>query len=56
MENTNVKELISMQEFNLFLVATIFWGGIFIFLLYLLMRMTSLEKQLKVVESQNVED
>ncbi|MDH4212653.1 MAG: hypothetical protein OEV85_01930 [Candidatus Thorarchaeota archaeon] len=41
-----------MQQFELFIVATIFWGGIFIFLLYLLMRMAGIEKQLKVVEAQ----
>ncbi len=41
-----------MQQFELFIVAAIFWGGIFVFLLYLLMRMAGIEKQLKVVESQ----
>jgi hypothetical protein len=37
---------------ELFIVAVIFWGGTFAFLLYLLMRMVGIEKQLKVVESQ----
>jgi len=41
-----------MQQNELFIVAVIFWGGIFAFLLYLLMRMTSIDKQLKIVESQ----
>ena len=41
-----------MQQFELFIVAIIFWGGIFAFLLYLLMRMVGIEKQLKIVESQ----
>ena len=41
-----------MQQFELFIVAVIFWGGIFAFLLYLLMRIMSIEKQLKIVESQ----
>ncbi|MHA1863400.1 MAG: CcmD family protein [Candidatus Thorarchaeota archaeon] len=41
-----------MQQYELFIVATIFWGGIFVFLLYILMRMKSLDKQLKIVESQ----
>ncbi|MGY5872583.1 MAG: hypothetical protein RTV72_10075 [Candidatus Thorarchaeota archaeon] len=41
-----------MQQVELFIVAVIFWGGIFVFLLYLLMRMMNLEKQLKIVESQ----
>ncbi|MFW9959035.1 MAG: hypothetical protein ACFFCT_13270 [Candidatus Odinarchaeota archaeon] len=40
-----------MQQFELFAVALIFWGGIFVFLLYLLMRMAGIEKQLKIVES-----
>lgn len=41
-----------MQQFELFGVAIILWGGIFAFLLYLLMRMVGIEKQLKIVESQ----
>ena len=41
-----------MQQSELFIVAVIFWGGIFVFLLYLLMRMMNIEKQLKIVESQ----
>jgi len=41
-----------MQQVELFIVAIIFWGGIFAFLLYLLMRMVGIEKQLKIVESQ----
>lgn len=41
-----------MQQIELFVVALIFWGGIFIFLAYLLLRMLSIEKQLKIVESQ----
>jgi len=41
-----------MQQFELFVVAIIFWGGTFAFLLYLLLRMVGIEKQLKVVESQ----
>ena len=41
-----------MQQFELFIVAVLFWGGTFAFLLYLLLRMIGLEKQLKVVESQ----
>ena len=41
-----------MQQFELFIVAVIFWGGIFTFLLYLLLRMMNIEKQLKIVESQ----
>jgi hypothetical protein len=41
-----------MQQVELFIVAVIFWGGIFAFLLYLLLRMKGIEKQLKIVESQ----
>ena len=41
-----------MQQVELFVVAVILWGGIFVFLLYLLMRMVGIEKQLKIVESQ----
>lgn len=41
-----------MQQVELFVVAVIFWGGIFAFLLYLLFRMFGIEKQLKMVESQ----
>ena len=41
-----------MQQVELFVVATIFWGGIFVFLAYLLLRMVGIEKQLKIVESQ----
>ncbi len=41
-----------MQQVELFTVAVIFWGGLFAFLFYLLMRMKSLDKQLKMVESQ----
>jgi len=41
-----------MQQFELFIVAVIFWGGLFAFLFYLLMRMQSLDKQLKMVEAQ----
>ncbi len=37
---------------ELFIVAVIFWGGTFAFLLYLLLRMVTIEKQLKIVESQ----
>ena len=40
-----------MQQVELFVVATIFWGGIFAFLLYLLMRMVGIEKQIKIIES-----
>ena len=41
-----------MQQFELFVVAVILWGGIFAFLVYLLLRMVGIEKQLKIVESQ----
>ena len=41
-----------MQQFELFTAAVVFWGGIFVFLLYLLLRMAGIEKQLKIVESQ----
>ncbi len=41
-----------MQQMELFIVAVIFWGGTFAFLLYLLLRMVTIEKQLKIVESQ----
>ncbi|MFW9925387.1 MAG: hypothetical protein ACFFDM_01330 [Candidatus Thorarchaeota archaeon] len=41
-----------MQQVELFVVAVILWGGIFAFLAYLLLRMKSIEKQLKIVESQ----
>ena len=41
-----------MQQVELFIVAVIFWGGLFTFLFYLLIRMKSLDKQLKMVESQ----
>lgn len=41
-----------MQQIELFVVAIILWGGIFAFLAYLLLRMISIEKQLKIVESQ----
>ncbi len=41
-----------MQQVELFVVAVILWGGIFAFLLYLLMRMVGIEKQIKIVESQ----
>lgn len=41
-----------MQQVELFTVAIILWGDIFLFLLYLILRMRSIEKQLKIVESQ----
>lgn len=41
-----------MQQVELFVVAVIFWGGIFAFLAYLFLRMMGIEKQLKIVESQ----
>ncbi|MGY5879963.1 MAG: hypothetical protein RTV31_06910 [Candidatus Thorarchaeota archaeon] len=41
-----------MQQVELLVVAVILWGGIFAFLLYLLLRMFGIEKQLKMVESQ----
>ena len=41
-----------MQQVELFVVAIILWGGIFSFLLYLLMRMVGIEKQIRIVESQ----
>ncbi|MHA3962353.1 MAG: hypothetical protein AM325_002330 [Candidatus Thorarchaeota archaeon SMTZ1-45] len=41
-----------MQQVELFIVAVIFWGGIFAFLVYLLLRMMGIEKQLKIVEGQ----
>ncbi|MFW9786588.1 MAG: hypothetical protein ACFFE2_00475 [Candidatus Thorarchaeota archaeon] len=41
-----------MQQFELFIVAVILWGGIFVFLAYLLLRMIGIEKQLKMVDSQ----
>ncbi|MFW9794243.1 MAG: hypothetical protein ACFFEE_08075 [Candidatus Thorarchaeota archaeon] len=41
-----------MQQVELFVVAVIFWGDVFLFLLYLLLRMRDIEKQLKIVESQ----
>lgn len=41
-----------MQQYELFIVSVIFWGGIFVFLLYLLLRMMNIDKQLKIVESQ----
>ncbi|MFW9974726.1 MAG: hypothetical protein ACFFDQ_05655 [Candidatus Thorarchaeota archaeon] len=41
-----------MQQIELFVVAVIFWGGIFAFLVYLLLRMIGIEKQLKILESQ----
>jgi hypothetical protein len=40
-----------MQQIELFTVAIILWGGIFVFLAYLLLRMIGIEKQLKMVES-----
>jgi hypothetical protein len=41
-----------MQQVELLAVAIILWGDIFLFLLYLLLRMRGIEKQLKIVESQ----
>jgi hypothetical protein len=41
-----------MQQTDLFIVAVIFWGGIGLFLLYLLLRLGDIEKQLKIVENQ----
>jgi hypothetical protein len=41
-----------MQQTELFAVAVILWGGMFSFLAYLLLRLMSVEKQLKNVESQ----
>ena len=41
-----------MQQVELFVVAVIFWGGIFAFLGYLFLRMMAFEKQLEIVESQ----
>lgn len=41
-----------MQQFDLFIVAVILWGGMFAFLFYLLLKMLGIEKQLKIVESQ----
>ncbi|MHA1577753.1 MAG: hypothetical protein ACTSU3_10370 [Candidatus Thorarchaeota archaeon] len=45
-----------MQQVELFVVAVIFWGGIFAFLAYLFLRMMAIEKQLKIVESQSEGD
>jgi hypothetical protein len=42
-----------MQQLELFTVAAILWGGVMIFLLYLLLRMMGIEKQIKIIESQN---
>jgi hypothetical protein len=42
-----------MQQLELFTVAAILWGGVMVFLLYLLLRMMGIEKQIKIVESQN---
>jgi hypothetical protein len=45
-----------MQQFELFTVAVILWGGIFLFLAYLFLRMIGIEKQLRIVESQTEGD
>ncbi|MHA1934792.1 MAG: hypothetical protein ACW97A_05885 [Candidatus Thorarchaeota archaeon] len=45
-----------MQQVELFTVAAILWGGIFVFLLYLYMRMSSLRKSVKSLESSLGED
>ena len=45
-----------MQQVELFAVAAILWGGIFLFLAYLFLRMTGIEEQLRIVESQTEGD
>lgn len=42
-----------MQQLNLFIVSVIFWADIGLFLLYLLLRMRDVEKQLSIIESQS---
>jgi len=44
------------QQVELFVVAVIFWGGIFAFLAYLFLKMMAIEKQLKIVKSQGEGD
>ena len=45
-----------MQQVELFVVAVVLWGGIFAFLAYLLLRMIGIEKQLRIVETQQEGD
>lgn len=42
-----------MQQVELFTVAAILWGGMIIFLLYLLLKMQGIEKQIKMLKSEN---
>jgi hypothetical protein len=44
-----------MQQLELFTVAAILWGGMMIFLLYLLLRMQGIEKQMKIIETREEE-
>jgi uncharacterized integral membrane protein len=42
-----------MQQVGLFAVAAILWGGVMVYLVYLVFRMLALEKQIKRVETQD---
>ena len=45
-----------MQQIELFTVATILWGGVFVFLLYLYLKMEKIEEALKAINISLEED
>ena len=45
-----------MQQIELFTVATILWGGVFVFLLYLYLKMEKIDKALKAIDISLEED
>lgn len=45
-----------MQQIELFTVATILWGGVFVFLLYLYLKMEKIDEALKTINISLEED
>ncbi len=45
-----------MQQAELFTVATILWGGMFVFLLWLYLKMERIDKALKTIITTEEED
>jgi hypothetical protein len=45
-----------MQQLELFTVAAILWGGVMIFLLYLLLKMQGIERQMRIIGVQQEEN
>ena len=45
-----------MQQVELFAVASILWGGVFVFLLYLYLKMEKIDEALKAINISLEED